>query len=119
MYKEFFLHYAAGKADAPHPVRTVRYGTQKQNLRGKGETRKLQAMRTAASVPVWQGNRKTESERGGQNRVVKATVTMEYDSIVTMYFRDFLELSDWMEAHHGEYIGLDSFLTDCPPSMEN
>ena len=43
---------------------------------------------------------------------------MEDDSIVIMYFDDFLGLSDWMETHHGEYIGLDSFLTDCPPSVE-
>lgn len=44
---------------------------------------------------------------------------MEDDSIVTIYFRNFLELSVWMEAHHGEYVGLDSHLADCPPSMEN
>lgn len=44
---------------------------------------------------------------------------MEDDSIVTIYFRDFLELSVWMEAHHGEYVGLDSHLADYPPSMEN
>ena len=74
-------------------------------------------MRTAASVPVWQGNRKTQPERG-QKRVVKATVTMDDDSIVTMYFRDFLELTYWMEAHRGEYIGVDSHLADCPPSVE-
>ena len=44
---------------------------------------------------------------------------MDDDSIVTMYFRDFLELTYWMEAHRGEYIGVDSHLADCPPSVEN
>ena len=78
----------------------------------------MQAMRTVASVPVWQGNRETEPANH-KERVVKATVTMEDESILSIYFRGFLELSEWMEAHHGEYIGLDSHLTDCPPSMEN
>lgn len=40
-------------------------------------------------------------------------------SLLISYFQSFLELSSWMEHHHGEYTGLDSFLTDCPPSMEN
>lgn len=41
---------------------------------------------------------------------------MSEGNILSMFFPDFLALSKWMEDHHGEYTGLDSFLTVRPAS---
>lgn len=37
---------------------------------------------------------------------VKAKITLNDKTTITRFFPDFIELSDWMERHHGQYKGV-------------